>query len=280
MRERRGGLGRGLDALLQPEVGISSLPLDQLVPNRHQPRSEFDPDALRELAESIRVQGVVQPIVVTPGADGKHTIIAGERRYRAAGIAGLQQVPVVVKEDVDEQGMLELALVENLQRSDLNPLEEAEAFRDLQQRFGMSQEQVAQRVGKSRPAVANALRLLKLSRGAQELLRTGRMTAGQARPLLALPEDQQSAAAKRVVDRGLSARQVESLVKKGGRLTATPATVDVHTAHAQEELTRALQTKVEIRRRGRGGIVQIHFYSEEELIRLFELLTRAAKKGR
>jgi len=277
VRERRGGLGRGLDALLQPEVGVSTLPLEQLVPNRSQPRSDFDPDALQELAESIRVQGIVQPIVVTPTEGGSYTIIAGERRYRAAGLAGLRQVPVVVRDEIDEQGMLELALVENLQRSDLNPLEEAEAYLDLRERFGLSQEQVAERVGKSRSAVANSLRLLKLSRGALELLRAGRLTAGQARPLLALPEEQQSILAKRIADKGYSARQVESLVRRGGRSVATPATVDVHTAHAQEELTRALQTKVQIRRRGAGGTVQLHFYSEEELIRMFDLLVQAAK---
>jgi len=265
-----------LDALLQPEVGVSSLPLEKLVPNRSQPRSAFDADALEELAESIRIQGIVQPIVVTPTEGGRYTIIAGERRYRAAGLAGLQQVPVVVRDEIDERGMLELALVENLQRRDLNPLEEAEAYQDLQERFGLSQEQVAERVGKSRSAVANALRLLKLSRGTRELLRSGALTAGQARPLLAMPEDQQSALARTIADKGYSARRVESLVKGGGRKAGT-ATVDVHTAHAQEELTRALQTKVDIRRRGSGGTVRLHFYSEEELIRLFDLLVRAGR---
>lgn len=271
MSERRRGLGRGLDALIQPATQASSLPLEQLVPNRFQPRAEFDADDLRELADSIRAQGVVQPIVVTPAADGKFTIIAGERRFRAAALAGLQQVPVVVREDVDERGMLEMALVENLQRSDLNAVEEAEAYRSLQERFGLSQEEVAERVGKSRPTVTNSLRLLNLEPQVLQLLRDGALSAGQARPLLALEGVAQVAMAQRAAKRALSARRIEALVKVSAKKRTRPA-VDVHTAHAQKELTSALQTKVEIRRSGRGGTVRLHFYSEEELIRLFELL--------
>jgi ParB family chromosome partitioning protein len=271
MSDRRRGLGRGLDALIEPRAQASELPIEELKPNRNQPRTDFDATDLSELADSIRAQGVVQPIVVTPSSDGRYTIIAGERRYRAAGLAGLTEVPVVIREGVDERGMLEMALVENLQRSDLNALEEAEAYRALQERFGLSQEEVAERVGKSRPTVANSLRLLKLEIEVQELLRTGLLTAGQARPLLGLDAERQVALARRVVKQGINARRVEEMVKGGARKRRPPV-VDVHTAHAQEELTRTLQTKVEIRRRGKGGSVRIHFYSEEELMRLYDLL--------
>jgi len=281
-RSRR--LGRGLDALIAPSeapAAVTELPVDRLRPNRLQPRSAFDEAALEELASSIRAQGVVQPLVVTPSYDGTYTIIAGERRWRAARRAGLAAVPVVVRQVGDERELLELALVENLQRSDLNPIEEAEAFRALQDRFGLSQEEVAARVAKSRPAVANALRLLKLPEEVQQMLRDGRLTAGQARPLLALADrDRQVAMAERAVREGLSARQLERLAgeaagdsgaaARGARRAAPPP--EANAAAAAEKLTRRLQTRVEIHRRGRGGTLRIHFHSEEELIRLYEVL--------
>jgi ParB family transcriptional regulator, chromosome partitioning protein len=284
---KKRGLGRGLDALLAPlapvapsEEGpvvssVTHLPLASLRPNRFQPRTSFDEAGLDELAESIRTQGIVQPLVVTIEEDGGYSIVAGERRFRAAQRAGLAQVPVVVREKLDDQSRLELALVENVQRADLNPLEEAEAYQNLQEAFGLSQEEVAGRVGKARPTVANALRLLKLPEEVRELLREGRLTAGQARPLLALPgAEEQVALALRAVRQGLSAREIERLT--AGPRPQTPTSpappAEVHAAAAAETLTRRLQTRVEIQRKGKGGVLRLHFHSEEELMRLYELL--------
>jgi ParB family chromosome partitioning protein len=292
MSGKKRGLGRGLDALLgqaaasavaEPEApeapaekAVRTLPVDSLKPNRLQPRTYFEETAIEDLTASIRSQGVVQPLVVTPETDGSYSIIAGERRWRAARRAGLEEVPVVVREGLDDRARLELALVENLQRSDLNPIEEAEAYQALQEKFNLSQEEVATRVGKGRPTIANSLRLLRLPEEVLELLREGRLTAGQARPLLGLASrEAQIELAERAVREGLSARDLE-------RLTAAPAEpanpkkparpVDVHTAAAQESLTRRLQTRVEIRRKGKGGVVQVHFHSEEELMRLYDVL--------
>ena len=278
MSARRRGLGRGLDALLQEEPqGLKLLPVDRLRPNRMQPRNAFNDTGLDELAESIRSQGVVQPLVVTPHDEGQFAIIAGERRWRAARRVGLDKVPVVVREVAGDRELLELALVENLQREDLNAVEEAEAFQALRERFDLSQDEIAARVGKARSTVANALRLLNLPGPVQDLLRDGRLTAGQARPLLALPEEEKQVdLAERAVRDGLTARQLERLTAeptKSKKKTAskTPE-LEVNTAAAQEKLTRRLQTKVEIRRRGRGGQLRIHFQSEEELMRLYDLL--------
>lgn len=274
MTARRRGLGRGLDALLQEEPeGLKTLPVDRLTPNRMQPRASFEDDGLEELAESIRTQGVVQPLVVTPLEDGSYSIIAGERRWRAARRAGLDTVPVVVREVAGDQELLELALVENLQREDLNAVEEAEAYQALQERFELSQEEIAARVGKGRSTVTNSLRLLKLAGPVRDLLRDGRLTAGQARPLLTLDEDEQVSLAERAAREHLTARRLERLVappKKKSKKSPEP--LEVNTAAAQEKLTRHLQTKVEIRRRGQRGQLRIHFHSEEELMRLYDLL--------
>jgi ParB family chromosome partitioning protein len=278
---KKRGLGRGLDALLEKEEApaapapIQTLPIDQLKPNRFQPRTHFDDEAIDELAASIKAQGVVQPLVVSPDADGTYVIVAGERRWRASRRAGLESVPVVVRQVADDREMLELALVENLQRSDLNPLEEAEAYLSLQEKFGLSQEDIASRVGKARTTVTNALRLLRLPQEVQDLLREGRLTAGQARPLLGLPSrEAQLALADRALREGLSARDLERLSSEPAREKPKkkPRPVEVHTAAAEEKLTRRLQTKVEIRRRGKGGILHIHFHSEEELMRLYDFL--------
>jgi len=282
---RRRGLGRGLDALIADTSdageGIHRLPVGDLQPNRFQPRSRFDESGLEELAESIRTQGVIQPIVVTTGEAGQYTIIAGERRWRAAQRAGLSEVPVVVREVAEERELLELALVENLQRSDLDPMEEAEAYQALRERFGLSQQQVAERVGKARATVANALRLLRLPAEVADLLRDGLLTAGQARPLLSLDDDEARIhLARRAVERGLTARQLERLVAEP---PAKPARrhrqVEVHTAAAEERLTRRLQTKVEIHRRGKAGTLRIHFHTEEELMRLYDLLMPKGRRA-
>lgn len=281
---KKRGLGRGLDALLptppaappRAVVPVTTLPVDVIHPNRLQPRSRFDEARLAELADSIRAQGIVQPLVVTAEEDGTYSLVAGERRFRAARLAGLTEVPVVVRAVADDRQRLELALVENLQRSDLDPLEEAQAYRSLQERFGLSQEEVAARVGKSRPAIANALRLLKLPEEVRELLRDGRLTAGQARPLLALDSvEGQVELALRAVAEGLSARDMERLATVPRRpppKPAAPKPPEVHAAAAAETLTRKLQTRVEIRRRGKGGVLNLHFHSEEELMRLYDLL--------
>lgn len=283
---KKRGLGRGLDALIQKEEApppgpVQTLPVASLRPNRLQPRNQFDEAAIEELAESIRVQGVIQPLVVAQDPQGNgYVIVAGERRWRASRRAGLETVPVVVREVANDRELLELALVENLQRSDLSPLEEAEAYLMLQEKFSLSQEEIASRVGKARTTVSNALRLLRLPEEVRDLLRGGHLSAGQARPLLGLAtSEEQITLAERAVREGLSARDMERLSAEP-RISAAAAapkkkparTVEVHTAAAEEKLTRRLQTKVEIRRRGKGGALLISFHSEEELMRLYDIL--------
>jgi ParB family chromosome partitioning protein len=280
---KKRGLGRGLDALIEkaepkPDEPVRTLPVASLHPNRFQPRTYFDEAAIEDLVASVRAQGIIQPLVVTPEGEG-YAIIAGERRWRAARKAGLEAVPVVVRQVADDRELLELALVENLQRSDLNPIEEAEAYAALQEKFGLSQEEVATRVGKARTTVTNALRLLRLPDEVLDLLREGRLTAGQARPLLGIEDpEEQIRLADRAVRDGLSARDLERLAAEPQEESRKPKKpdrpVEVHTAAAEERLTRRLQTRVEIKRQGKGGRGQlrIHFHSEEELMRLFDVL--------
>ena len=284
---RRRGLGRGLDALLSrepPPPGLRTAPLDALRPNRFQPRSHFDESGLEELAGSIRSQGVVQPLVVTPESDGTFVIVAGERRWRAAKLAGLESVPIVIREITEDRELLELALVENLQRADLNAVEEAEAYQMLRESFGLSQEQIGERVGKGRSTVTNMLRLLRLPSEVQDLLRSGQITAGQARPLLAFPSKaRQVEMARRASKEGLTARELESLAaapRQKTRKLAKKSPTDVHSAAAAERLTQRLRTKVEILRRKRGGTIRIHFHSEEELMRLYDLIVGQEGKDR
>jgi ParB family chromosome partitioning protein len=281
---KKRGLGRGLDSLIakaepKPDETVRTLPIDRLRPNRFQPRSHFDDAAIEDLAASIRAQGIIQPLVVAlEGED--YAIIAGERRWRAARKAGLEQVPVVVRQVADDRELLELALVENLQRSDLNPIEEAEAYAALQEKFGLSQEEVAARVGKARTTVTNALRLLRLPDEVLDLLREGQLSAGQARPLLGLQDaDAQIQLADRAVRDGLTARDLEKLAaaprEEAQKAKKPERPVEVHTAAAEERLTRRLQTRVEIKRQGKEGQrgqLRIHFHSEEELMRLFDVL--------
>ena len=294
MAARKRGLGRGLDALLsstpaEVEATVSAaaaggnaavpaneLPLSLLVPNQQQPRTEFEVAELESLAESIKVQGIIQPLIVTRQGN-RYLVVAGERRYRAAQLAGLERVPVVVREVEGDRELLEVALVENLQRTDLNPIEEALAFDALREKFGLSQAAIADRVGRSRSSVTNSLRLLKLPAKVQELLRDGSLSAGQARPLLAIKgPKKQLEAAQRAVREDLSARAMERLA--GAEGSGKPASgraaaaLDANTAAAAEKLTRALQTRVDIRRRGKRGTVRIHFHSEEELMRIYEQL--------
>ncbi len=283
---RKRGLGRGLDALLKkspdevsppkPPAGEAApheLPITALQPNALQPRQTFADEELEELAESIRAQGVIQPIVVSPQGGDMYSIVAGERRWRAAQRAGLKAVPVTIRK-VDSDGeLLQLALVENLQREDLNVLEEAEAYAQLRERFGLSQADIGARVGKSRTAVTNTLRLLRLPQSILELLRSGALTAGQARPLVGVtPASRQEELAQLAVEKGLSARELERLAREEAAPSKRrkPATADVHARAAAERLTRVLQTKVEIARRGPRGSIRIHFHSEDELMRLFD----------
>lgn len=277
---RRTGLGKGLEALIPvaegPTAGLTQVPVSAITPNPMQPRTALDPDALAELAASIREHGLIQPLIVTQQGPERYQLIAGERRWQAARLAGLPAVPVIVKEATPQQA-LELALVENIQRADLNPLEEASAFRQLVEEFGLTQEQVADRVGKSRVAVTNTLRLLRLPAEVKQALADGTLHEGHARALLALPTPEaQLAALKVVVHKALSVRQTEELVR---RLLAEPPPqkperpANPETEALEEEFRETLGTKVTLfrSRKGRGRLV-IHFYSEEELQAIYDVI--------
>ena len=286
MIERRPALGKGLSALIPetpepPRHGALDIDIDLLAPNEQQPRMHMDDARLVDLAESIKANGVLQPILVRR-VGGSYRIIAGERRWRAAQRAGLLRVPVVVRDVPEEsdQQLLELALVENLQREDLNPVDEALAYQRLAEEFALTQEQIAAAVGKDRSSVANYLRLLKLPDEVRGDLASGAISMGHARALLALPDPAaQRHAAREIIARALSVREAESLVK---RLTMPsppprPDTArpegDVHTRAAEDRMRFALGTKVRIVRRGHGGTIHIEFGSESELNRLYERLT-------
>jgi ParB family chromosome partitioning protein len=267
------GLGRGLDALIPPPAGTEEgrqIPLDRISANPHQPRARFEGDELTDLAASIGEHGVLQPVVVRGLANGDYQLIAGERRVRAARMAGLTQIPAVVREPTEAE-MVELALIENLQRTDLNPLEEALGFRVLIERFGLPHEAVANRVGRSRAAVTNALRLLDLAPETQEALLDGQISEGHARALagLTVPELQVAALAI-VLERRLSVRQTEELVRRRRR-QARPDPVSTPHEDLQElenRLRALLATRVAITRTRRGGRISIEFASDEELDRL------------
>lgn len=291
-RKRR-GLGRGLDALLssatnlpvgtdpaqlmaQAEAGgIRILPTSAITPNPHQPRTHFDPDALAELSASIGEHGIIQPLIVTESLDqpGIYWLVAGERRWRAAQLAGLDEVPAIVREATPQQ-LLEWALVENVQRADLNPLEEAVAYQSLITDFGMTQAEVAQRVSKSRSAVANTVRLLGLPPQAQAVLNAGRISAGHARALLALDQEAQILVAlESVLERELTVRQTEALVKR--MLDPQPEAEPeppvseqfrIHLRHLEDRFRSTLNTKVSLDRRNDGsGRLVVHFYSDDDL---------------
>jgi len=281
MTPRRSGLGRGLGALIpaaEEEAtaegqGVIEVSLASIAPNPHQPRAPIRDQDLVELASSIEEHGVIQPLIVTRVPDG-YQLIAGERRWRASRLAGLSAVPVLVK-DVAPSEMLELALVENVQRSDLNPLEEAMAYSQLTEVFGLTQEQVARRVGKSRVAISNTLRLLKASRPVQEALLEGKISEGHARALLGLGQDEaQEAALKTVLKQGLNVRQTEQLVRRllgASRDTQRPVPeVPPGTRALESRFREALGTKVNLKRSGEGGRIVIYFYSDEELDALYE----------
>jgi ParB family chromosome partitioning protein len=282
---RRGGLGRGLGALIpQGESGLLEVDVDRVAPNPQQPRYVIEESALRELVESIRQHGVLQPLIVTRADDGSdgYLLVAGERRWRAAREAGLRIVPVVVKETTPRQ-RLELALVENLQRQDLSPLETAQAYRQLIDEHGLTQEAVAERVGKNRVTVANALRLLRLPSEAREALARGEITEGHARAILACPA---AADRKRLLglirERELSVREAEEQARRlntaeelpspddGERRTRRPISPDL--AALEDELRHVLGTKVQLQYGRRGGKLIIHFYSDDELQGIYETI--------
>ncbi len=283
MAEKRRALGKGLSALIPEASGPATaapaeLDIDLLTPSTLQPRHDMDEAALEELARSIRTHGVIQPIVVRP-IDGRYQIIAGERRWRAAQRAGLLRVPVVMREvpGGDEQTLLQLSLIENIQREDLNPIEQAMAYRRLVDEFRLTQEEVAEEVGKDRSSVANTLRLLKLPEEVRRHVAAGRLSMGHARALLTLED---AALIRKVaaetVARDYSVRQVEAVVKKlvAGTGRGRPERrADVHTRAAEEQMRLALGTRVRIIRRGKGGNVRIDFKSEDDLQRIYERIT-------
>jgi ParB family transcriptional regulator, chromosome partitioning protein len=283
---KRPALGKGLSALI-PDVpeplrpSATEVDIDRLTPNEFQPRVSVDETRLEELAQSIRSSGVIQPIVVRPAGD-RYQIIAGERRWRAARRAGLARVPIVVKDigPGHEQSLLEMALIENLQREDLNPIDEALAYRRLAQEFELTQDAIATAVGKDRASVSNTLRLLRLPEEIRAEVAGGRISMGHARALLALPGDaEQRRIGQDIIARGLSVRETESIVRKvveGGSRAKEPVAqppADVHTRAAEDRLKLRFGTRVRIVRRGTRGRIEIEFKSEDELIRIFEQLT-------
>ncbi|HMO65242.1 MAG TPA: ParB/RepB/Spo0J family partition protein [Verrucomicrobiota bacterium] len=259
---------------------VRRVPLADIVPSPLQPRKDFPPEALAELADSIRAQGILNPLVVR-ARGGRYELIAGERRWRAAQLAGLAELPVLVRE-ADDPTALELMLVENLQREGLNPLDEAQGFAELMARFGLTQEQAAQKVGRSRAGVANALRLLRLPAEVQGWVRDGRLSAGHAKVILGLPgDDAQLRAARTVLDQGLNVRQTEALVGAAQAAPPPPAAPaparsaavrDVHVAALEARLRERLGTKVGLHYRKGRGRIDIQFFSDDELERLLTLL--------
>ncbi len=282
------GLGRGLDALLggdepdtaKPAVTQSNaqreLAVDQLQPGKYQPRGHIDQEMLKELAESVKTQGVIQPILVRPCADGKFEIIAGERRWRAARMAGLQAVPVVVRDIPDNQA-LAIALIENIQREDLNPLEQAAGIQRLTNEFGLTHQAAAEALGRSRTAITNLLRLLELAPPVRDLLAHGKLDMGHGRALLALPALRQVELANEIAAKGLSVREVE---KRVGALLSRPTpriprTMDRDVARLQEELSQKLGTQVQIKQKSKGrGLLIVEYGNLDQLDALLEKLKR------
>ena len=283
------GLGRGLNALLGDPVlqnqgeGSVSLPISQVEPGLNQPRKRFDPDSLSELADSIRIHGVIQPLTVRRLSSGYYQIIAGERRWRAAKQAGLDEIPAVIIE-ADDRKVMELGLIENLQREDLNPAEEARGYQTLMTDYGLTQEQVAQRMGKSRPAVTNALRLLNLPEDLMALVEDGSLSAGHARALLGAPNQTlQRQAAKAVLEKGLSVRQTEALVKALQKEKKEKPQEDnvlaIYLADIEKNLGSQLGRKVHIQHKGKKGKVELEYYSEDDLDALLRLLQYSQDGG-
>ncbi len=289
------GLGKGLEALIpesapespksdagRTDGGVASVPLSRVSPSADQPRKRFDDQSIAELADSIRRHGVIQPLILEADGSGGYRIVAGERRWRAATLAGLAEVPAIVKEYGLEK-RLEIALVENVQREDLNPIDEAEAYRQLMEATGLTQDQVAERVGKSRPAVANALRLLGLPADAMEALRSGAISAGHARAILsAVDPAHRRTILRRAVDDGISVREAEALAaacNSGGKPAdkkpskqAEPRPLDPNLAAIEQDLIGRLGTKVAIRGDASRGSITIDYFSMDDLDRVFGII--------
>lgn len=301
MAARKTGLGRGLDSLIPETVKTSTgdnvrivekpaeikVKISKVGPNRDQPRKQFDEAALQELAESIRQFGVIQPLIVQE-KNGFYEIIAGERRWRAAKMAGLKEVPVIIKEYSDLEAV-EISLIENIQRESLNPIEEAEAYKRLIDEFGLKQEEIAERVSKSRSSVTNSMRLLKLNEEVRGMVVDGKLSTGHARALLGISSGtKQAKAAQKVVDENLSVRDTEKLVKKiqeekkPGREKESPAVPDADAAvyaGLEENMKRLMGTKVTIKRHGRDrGRIEIEYYSNDDLERIYEVMTSGGRK--
>ena len=283
MADKRPALGRGLSALIPdtpapvPSPSERSLEIDSdlLRPNKFQPRTQMDDERIEDLARSIRSNGIIQPIIVRK-VDNGYEIIAGERRWRAAQRAGLLKVPVVVR-DIPEERLLAVALIENIQREDLNPIEEAVAYRRLGDEFHLTQEQIADAVGKDRSSVANYVRLLRLPQEVRGNVASNTLSMGHARALLALSDEAaQLRVARDVVSRNLSVRETEALVKKAASpvVEKPEKPTDVHTRAAEDKLRMSLGTRVRINRKGKGGRIEIEFVNEDELQRLYERLTQ------
>ena len=278
------GLGRGLGALLgdaalqSQEGGSLSLPISQVEPGLKQPRKRFDEESLQDLADSIRIHGIIQPLTVRRLSSGYYQIIAGERRWRAAKLAGLNEIPAVIIE-ADDRKVMELGLIENLQREDLNPVEEAQGYQVLMQDYGLTQEQVAQRMGKSRPAITNMLRLLALPEEVLALVEEEQLSAGHARAILAAPTaDLQRQAAQQVVEHQLSVRQTEALIKalqKGEKPPKEPdgrPDLALYLGEVEKSLSSSLGRKVTISHKGKKGRIQLEYYDDQDLESLLALL--------
>ena len=287
-RAKKGGLGKGLDALFMDNEtvdsgGVVTLRLSQIEPNRDQPRKIFSEEALNELADSIREHGVLQPLLVRPLPGGSYQLVAGERRWRASRMAGLQEVPVVIRE-MDEEQAMEIALIENLQREDLNAIEEATGYKQLMERYGMTQEQVAKRVGKSRPAIANALRLLNLPQKVMDMVGEGEVSPGHARALLAFDDqDRIVEIAQKVKTGKYSVRDIERMAKnqdekkeKAAKAPEEPAWGGKSAFLTEMEIAMSMEMgrKVRIIPNGEGGTLQIQFWDEEDLKSLAEKLAK------
>ena len=282
-RTKETGLGRGLNALLgSPEIqdqgdGAVSLPISQVEPGLNQPRKRFDPETLAELADSIRIHGIIQPLTVRRLSTGYYQIIAGERRWRAAKDAGLREVPVVIIE-ADDKKVMEIGLIENLQREDLNPVEEAQGYQTLMEEYGLTQEQVAQQMGKSRPAITNTLRLLALPDEVLTLVEEGSLSSGHARAILGAPTAPlQREAAKRVIESQLSVRQTEALIRtlqkeKKEKPKAEGPDLSLYLGELEKDLSGRFGRKVKIASKGRKGRIELEYYNEQDLETLLALL--------
>ena len=276
------GLGKGLDSLftedspgtIEPQIPEKELKVTEIEPNKYQPRKEFDSEKLESLAESIKEHGVIQPLIVVKNPSGLYTIVAGERRWRAAKAAGLKTVPAVIKEYTPEQ-IAQIALIENLQREDLNPIEEALGYQSLMDEYSMTQDNISKTIGKSRSAVANALRLLSLDDEIKKMLKTGEITSGHARAVLVLSdEEKRMKLAKRIIDEGLNVRQAENLAKymqKTPAVKKPPSQNKIELEAFADKLSQGFGTKVKIVQGAKKGKIEIEYYNNTDFDRIVKL---------